>query len=404
MNNYYRRKNLISILCNLFIIFCLFPYLRILPFNLDAQPNALVLSIPIILILGHSKISKEIAVVFFTFIVAICLLILTNPTIIGLRTFSNYLSLFLIAYATYLSLNFLQGIPYKTFHICVWVWFSVGFIQFVISPSFLSFLTLRGEEGSMSHGRGVCSLACEPTYYGMISVFLVILNYLNFRKEKYFNQISIICIIQILLSKSSTCFLFLVLAFCIYFVFMILKGTHKLTTISYFILICAFLYYLMPIFIHSIDSRFTSVLNVLYYSPENFILMDRSVTLRFMHSFFPLKGFFDDYGLPHGLARFNDYLVPLSKNQEWGKLLPFSYEGEYRINSAIGGLLFELGIFALPFFIMVYKCFKKLYTVQSKKVIICGIVLGCMMLNNMPFSQSILPFIVGDIIYLSKHV
>lgn len=34
--------------------------------------------------------------------------------------------------------------------------------------------------------------------------------------------------------------------------------------------------------------------------------------------------------------------------------------------------------------------------------LLCGIILFCMMLNNMPFSQAILPFIFGNIIYLYR--
>ena len=393
-------KMILDFICGIFIVFCLFPYLRILPFDLDAQPNALILSIPIIFILGSKLLLREIALILFVFVVAFCTLILSNPNLTGIRAFANYTSLFLISYSTYLSLKHLHGVPYKLFCYCVYVWLIVGAIQFFISPSFGGILTLRGEEGSMSHGRGACSLAAEPTYYGMICVFLFILNYLNFRHREKYKLLSILIGIQFLFSKSTTCVLFLGLSFGIYGMYLIFKSRHKICLLMGFIAIVLIGNYVIVFYIDNfIDSRLGSVLNVLYYNPENFILMDRSVNLRFMHAFFPIKGFFDNFGLPHGLARFNDYLVPLSQDSNWSNILPYSYNEEYRINSAIGSALFELGIFSFPLFYVIYKCIKRLLCkgINSQ---LCGIVLISMMLNNMPFSQAILPFVIGDLIYL----
>lgn len=391
-----------NFICGTFIVFCLFPYLRILPLDLDAQPNALILSIPIIIAFGSRRLPREIALILFVLVAAFCALVLSNPSLIGIRTFANYASLFLISYSTYLSLTRLQGIPYKLFCYCVYVWLITGFIQFFISPSFGSILTLRGEEGSMSHGRGVCSLAAEPTYYGMICIFLFILNYLNFRHKEKYKLLSILIGIQFLFSKSTTCILFLGLSFGIYGIYLIFKSKHKVSVLIGIIVIVLIVNYAITFYIDSQDSRLSSVLNVLYHNPENFLLMDRSVNLRFMHAFFPIKGFFDNFGLPHGLARFNDYLVPLSKDPNWSNILPYSYNEEYRINSAVGGALFDLGILAAPLFYVMYKCFKGL-SYRGVNGVLCGVVLISMMLNNMPFSQAILPFFIGNLIYLYRN-
>lgn len=391
-----------NFICGTFIIFCLFPYLRIMPFNLDAQPNALILSIPIIIAFGSKRVPREVALILFVFVAAFCTMTLSNLSLIGLRTFANYASLFLISYSTYLSLTRLQGIPYKLFCYCVYVWLIIGAIQFFVSPSFGGILTLRGEEGSMSHGRGVSSLAAEPTYYGMICVFLFILNYLNFRHREKYKLLSILIGLQFLFSKSTTCVLFLGLSFGIYGIYLIFNSRHKISILISVTAIVLIVNYTIAFYIDSHDSRLASVLNFLCHNPENFLLMDRSVNLRFMHAFFPIKGFFDNFGLPHGLARFNDYLVPLSKDPNWGNILPYSYNEEYRINSAIGGALFDLGILAFPLFYVMYKCVKGL-SYRGVNGVLCSIVLISMMLNNMPFSQAILPFIIGDLIYLCRN-
>ncbi len=390
-----------SRICCIFVAFCLFPYLRIIPLHLDAQPNAMLLSVPIIFVLGKRNVPKEIAFILFVLVFAICIFILSNFSLIGLRSLANYISLFLISYATYLSLVRLDGIPYKLFCYSVYIWFIVGAIQFFISPSFGGLLTLRGDEGSMSHGRGVSSLAAEPTYYGMICIFLFIINYLNFRGLKRYRLLSVLIFLQLIFSKSTTCILFLGLSLGVYGIYLIFKSRNRILVASSIVVGLVVANYAIKFYIDCQNSRLSSVLDVLYNNPENFLLMDRSVNLRFMHSFFPVKGFFDNLGFPHGLASFNEYLVPLSQEPNWNILLPYSYKEEFRINSAIGGILFELGIFAIPFFIVLYKCLRKLSLLGFNGVL-CGIVLISMMLNNMPFSQAILPFIIGNLIYLYR--
>lgn len=389
-------------LCGLFFVFCLFPYLRIMPFNLDAQPNALILSLPIIILFGRKKIPIEIGLLVFASIVALILLILTNPTPLGLRTFANYASLSLISYATYVALCYCKGISYTLFRFCVYVWFAFGFIQTFFISTFGNFLIYRGAVPAyMLHGRGVSALAVEPTYYGMICIFLIILNYLNFRDLKYYKQLNILLLIQLLLSKSTTVFLFLVLSFMIYCLFRSLRSRKGITLLFTGLISLVAFDYIFKTYLVNVDSRLTNALKVLYDNPQGFLLMDYSVNNRFMHAFFPIKGFFDDWGMPHGMARFNDYLVPLSQDPKWGYLLPYDYHREFRINSAISGALYDLGVFAIPILWVFYKCLKGL-TKNGYNGLLCGIILFCMMLNNMPFSQAILPFIFGNIIYLYR--
>lgn len=400
MFNMYRVTN--RSVCNLFIIFCLFPYLRIIPFNLDAQPNALILSVPIICIFSNKRIPKEIAMLLFAMVVAICLLVLTNMSLMGLRTLANYVSLFLVSYSSYLILKHHNGLSYNLFRYCVYVWFLVGFIQFFFDSTFGDFLIFRGAvTEEMQHGRGVCSLAVEPTYYGMMCVFMAVLNYLNFRGYSHYRQLFILLVIQLLFSKSTTVILFLGLSVLIYCLCQSLKRRAGVLYIIAALIGLVIFDITFKMYLDSVDSRLTNALKVLYENPDSFLLMDYSVNNRFMHSFFPIKAFFDDYGIPHGLARFNDYLIPLSKDTTWGYLLPYDYSEEYRINSAISGALYDLGVFSLPIILVLVKCLKEL-TKRGYNGLFCGIVLFCMMLNNMPFSQAILPFIFGNLIYLYR--
>ncbi len=395
-------KHILRIFCCLLIAFCLFPYLRLLPFNLDAQPNALVLSVSIILAFGCRHVPKEIGLLIFVSLIALCVMVLSNISLLALRTFANYASLCLISYASYLALHYLNGLPYNLFRLCVYTWFAFGFIQTFFDSTFGDFLMFRGAVPSdMQHGRGVCSLAVEPTYYGMICVFMAILNYLNFRNLKYYKQLSILIFIQLIFSKSTTVFLFLGLSILVYCVWQGLKSRKGIIYIFAALIGLVIFDYTFKLYLDSVDSRLTNAIRVLYDNPDRFLLMDYSVNNRFMHAFFPIKAFLDDWGMPHGLARFNDYLVPMSKDPEWGYLLPYDYSEEYRINSAISGALYDLGVFALPILWVLYKCLRGLAS-RGYNGLFCGIVLICMMLNNMPFSQAILPFIFGNLIYLYR--
>ena len=397
-----RKKNWsLTFLCGLLIVFCIFPYLRIIPLDLDAQPNALILSVPIILLIRYRHVPMEIIMLFLMFLCA-CAALIFDPSPIGFRALGNYVSLFLITFATYKALRYTNGIPYKLFCYCIYVWFIFGFVQTFIDSTFGDFLTLRGGvESWQKGGRGATSLAVEPTYYGMICVFLIILNYLNFRNCKNYKWLNLLLVIQIVFSKSTMVSLFLAIAFVTYFLCKGLSSRKGIYYIIYGVIAVIAGNYLIKNYILNIesDSRIFTILHAIYNKPSQFLFVDYSVNNRFMHAFFPIKGFFDDFGMPHGLAHFNTYLMEVKRDPEWGYLLAYDVAKEYRINCAIPLVLFELGILGFP---VIYILFKTLYGLSKRGYngLLCGVILFFMMLNNMPFSQAILPFIYGNLIYL----
>ena len=106
---------------------------------------------------------------------------------------------FLIPYVAYTSLKSTGGIPYLFFVFAVSFWLLVGSVQLLIDASFLQFILYREQSISdlIESGRGVTSLAPEPTFYGIICVFLAIINQLCFRNEKYYKWILLACLFQI---------------------------------------------------------------------------------------------------------------------------------------------------------------------------------------------------------------
>lgn len=388
----------------LFLFFCFFPFVRVLPLDMDAQPNALILGALIILFSGRKEIKKYNFYLLLILLTAIILMIFTSPDIMGLRILTNYISLFVIAYATYISLAKLRGLPYSLFKLCVYLWGAVAFIQIFYDPLFLSQMTYRGSlYASDRMGRGVFSLAAEPTFYGMICVFMMMVNYINFRDYWSYKLINVLCLVQLVLfSRSTTCFMALCIAFAIYSIYLIFKSKHPVKVLLIVSISLVVGYFALKFLLDNSDSRLSRILGYLIEKPSKFLTYDISVNHRFAHAFLTIKGFFENFGLPHGFNKFPDYIVELLKDDYWGHILMFGPKGQERITTSFGGTLFELGILSLPLWIVLYKCVQKLNQKGYNGTFI-GVVLFSMMLNAMNFNQSILPYFIGNLIYLYYH-
>lgn len=401
-NSLFNRK-FASFLLILFLVFCFFPYLRLLPLNLDSQPNALLLSFVVILLFKQTRINKDIAWLLFVLIAAIVCMVVSWEDTLGLRILTNYLSLFFVSYATYLALKYFKGIPYNLFKWVVGIWFIVGIIQYFIWPSFLSFLLLRSDNATMiEHGRGVTSLAPEPTFYAMICLLLLIVNQLNFRYKSCFKSIAALLIIQIFLSRSTTCFFIIAISVFLYGIFKLLKSKYRIRWLCGVIIVGCIGYYSVFHLMENVDIRLTMALRHLLDDPSTFLSMDYSVNNRFMHAFFPFKGFFDDLGMPHGFGHFDDYLQDIVKNPIYGQLISFDVSGERKTATSIGGPLFELGIFAIPIYYVLIKDLRVLNR-RGQNVEFCFFLLIALMLNTMNFNCAILDLVIGNIIYLKNN-
>ena len=398
----YKLKHSTYILYVLFLIFCFFPYLRILPFNLDSQPNALILSLVIFILNFRGKIAKNLGTILLMLVSALPLMVISNFSLLGLKAFLPYLSLFFISYATYQVLKCFGGIPYKLFKYVVFIWFVVGLIQSTIYPSFCDFFLYRSDNLTMlATGRGVTSLAVEPTFYGMICIFLLMINYLNFSECEQKRLIDCLLLIQILFfSKSTTCFIIAILAVLTYGFFKLFVGKHKVRWISIFLLCgCVILIAFSFLLQHS-EIRFAEALRYMINNPSTFVLMDVSVNIRFVHAVFPILGFFENGFMPHGLGVFNEYLTELINDEYWGNFIIKDIPTVNIIVSSLCASLYELGIFALPFLFTLIRSFLKLK--HKKYALFCLITLLVMMLNHMNYNQAILPMFIGNIMYLSN--
>lgn len=397
---------MLNILLYTFYFFCLFPYLQLISLNTDAQPYALILGLCLFPYLVSRNINKDILCILTVLIFSVLLLPFSKLEFWIFRSVINYISLFIISSVTYYGLKYQKGLSYTLFKLTVYIWFLVGLVQVTINQNFLSFLRYRGDNELMqSMGRGVVGLAVEPTFYGIVCLFFIFINYLNFRNRNTYTLLTILLIIQILLfAKSATCIFGIIISIIVYIFIKLIISKSKTIHLSFFFIFVLILY-LSYININILkDYRYGELFLAFLQDPTKFIFVDGSVNERFIQFFFPINGFFSSYGLPHGFGNFAYYLDEVSKKSFYDNLIIYySHETHKRIDSCVGSMLFELGILSFPFF---YMLSKKIAALIKNNINTCYfmILFIFIIFNNINFNMSLLSFFIGNLIYLSNNI
>lgn len=204
--------------------FSFFPFLKIIPIASDMQPYALVFAIVYLLFAGkvfisefHIKLSPVLLIVFFMLMVP-ALFVNTTVWIGMLRKSFNYISFFFVSLAVYNSLKRTNGLNEKLVKCFICLWSLVSLIQLTYNKYFLSVLVSNFRT---SPTRGVNGLASEPSFYGYMAIFFLILSY-NFKKQKRFYQVQ--CVLQIVIFAQSAVS---VVYLAVFFVAFLLEAFYK---------------------------------------------------------------------------------------------------------------------------------------------------------------------------------
>lgn len=325
-----------------------------------------------------------------------------------MRSLSNYVSLFFISYSSYYFLKKSNGLSYNFYRCVVLIWFITGFIQTFIYPNFLTFLLPRGDSSvTLASGRGVIGLAPEPTFYGIMCAMLLLIGYLNFTYRKGINVCYIFLLLQIFIfSRSSLVILLLSLALFLYIlVSTFLKIKFFIKILGGTLLLVAFGYIIINTYsVELYQLRIVRIASMLLDNPEDVILLDASINTRIAHFVFPIYGFFYDLCLPHGYSAFNEFMKECFSNEHLNYWLsPYTMEtSPTRIMSAWGCIFFELGFVG---FLFLYVVIFNLYRIvnESNRLVIVVIVLA-LLANAVSFAMAILPFFIGNIIYLHEFM
>lgn len=388
---------LFKLFCGLFIFFCYFPYLQIIEIPTDSQPYALLFGGFIILYGLGNKLRWEFKVFIF-----VCLFSLIglfkDASFNSVRSLLNYVSILIIPLATFNLLK-THTLSYRFFKFVVLIWGFVGMIQLMYDPNFASFLKYRTQgDYLVETGRGCTSLAPEPTFFGTIVILLSIVGWLNFRYKQGFRIWMFILAFELLiLSRSSMCILFAGIAIIIYSIIMGFIRKPKLLLLSLIIIV------LIICGINQFQDflnqyRAGRLLVALLNNPSDFIVADASVNERFIHAFFPIYGFYENYGMPHFYGEFNDYMKHIFGSREFHSLISYYRSNYTRILSSVGCALFELGWVGLLIF---FVLFRDIARCARRNVVfwLIGLVYFSVLLNAMPMTNGLVGFVFGNIIY-----
>jgi len=384
------RTGVRSALYYVFLLFVFFPYFRLVPTETDMQPFAMLSAIGLFF-LFRKKISTAEIGLFITFLTSVLIFLVDAKTLVAVRSFFNYASLFFIAYVSYRVLRS-RKINFESFFLFSFLlWFSVSLVQTFYDNAFLSFMVSASRT---TDDRGVTGFAPEPTFLGVVFIFFIVIA-LHLQHLKYRKLIISLSIISVLFfAKSTMVTVFLALMLLIFLL------THfGVRSIFLAFLSFIFVYYLFS-FLEG--SRVHRLMGLLIEEPSSLLLVDASINDRFFHVFFSLKGFFENLFIPNGFNSWVPYVSSqLPSYKDVVIVEGFSLGG--RIMSGYGGAFFELGIFFILVPIMMTFLLFKIYRSNINKFIFFSVFMNLIMFSAIPIGFPLFAFYLGLLSFLNER-
>lgn len=298
------------------------------------------------------KTPKNFTKFLFFLICGICVAFIMSDNIFHENTFRslyNYLSVVVI-YLGFLNYLLRYSFPIQTFIAVniLWLLFSVFELFFPDIAS--NFSTIRaGEPGG---GRGVTSLAPEPTFFGMylfFSSWLMIVGS-NYKPGRYLMYLLFCNLIFIfLIAKASMIIIYLILSLFLFLAYGFIRLKWKKRLIKHTAIACVF-FIIGGFFIYNEfeGSRYMNLLNKILQdsSLSNLFFIDASLNNRLEHIVYSIHGAVNNFLLPAGFDAFFHMKDKLDITYNY-----YFWYGQpsYKIMSWSGDWLFQLGVFGLIF-------------------------------------------------------
>ena len=308
------------------LFLCFFPFIGPLA-GFDSQPFALLFAIGSLICCKKICIKEKTIFAFLVVIISVAVAVALLPVgFFGVaKRLYSYACVLLIPIAIYNSNIDVSSDKFES-HVkaYMWVWFVVALIQRNWHKDFAVQLLSIMRTDSM---RGVTSLSNEPSFYGYMAFFFLLFS-LDFRKNRLL-YMGLSVVQMILLAQSTVSIIYLGILGMMYGIRAITKFSFKnmLFTLVMLVLFIFGVYFVMN---HYASSRIGSLLVLLIHNPLNVVNLDQSVYERFT-------------SLTDG---FNHFPVP-------GLL------GSRTIMSGYGGIVFDLGIFAIIPIIYIYLLLRR---------------------------------------------
>jgi len=374
-------------------IFSFFPYVTFYSFGTDIQPWSIltIFVMSLIVFYHNTKIDKLLVFLFLPFLYALFLLPIAVDYTAAIRSLLGYLTIVLVPFIFYLILVKHYVLFIKILKFATIIYFIVGLIQILFYDEFMSFLLHRN---STTDSRGVTSLAVEPTFYGIVCLFLILL-FLTLEIKDKKKYIYLLLVQIVFLAQSSMSILFLLIFYFYYFLFKVSIKTIILVLFG----ISAMILFLYNMDLASHNIRIFQLINIFLSEPSNIFIADASINDRVSSIYFSFKGFIDNNFIANGFGTYSQYL-----NSELPKQNTFWWVSKSnRIMSFYGSILFEIGFigFVIPFVysIIIFRAYK--YQISS--ALLYFFFLNTILLSAIPLSFPFVGIYMAVLLYKAKH-
>ena len=369
----------------LFYIVCFFPFINWLGIggNSDIQPYCMIITL---LLLIYYSIKRKIVVnrsiMGFYVLIIIGLFMGVVMTLIwdglalsrSVRYLATYISLILVSCFTYLLCRENGGLEESKIKKIINIYLIVGIIQLFYKNFLYGFIANPRTTGN----RGVISLTSEPSFYGYMCIFFLILA-LDFKKNRNIYIINLLFQICIL-AKSSITMLYIAI-----FMFLVILFSVKKMNMKSFMLILGIIFIGVIIGYYYItnnsEQRITFFINTLLSQKSigdiiNRLLRDYSVAVRANDIKVCLVGFAEMFGVPYGFDT-------------------------RKISSGYGSLILTMGWIGVIIVSCIFRYCKMSYNGLLKKVL--PIFLTIIMFSAIQVANPVFQFLIGYFMFLSER-
>lgn len=353
---------------------CFFPFVQLVYTGSDTQPNGLLVALVIVVLYFiHKKVKMTGrfallgGMVLFVGAMAVWGLMKVN-VYNTVRAYFGYISLLVIPLAVYIIFDLRGGMNERLVKVIIWIWFVTGFMQKYVNSEFLYSILSRHTTNA---ARGVVSLSSEPSAYGYMCLFMILLA-MYFEKNRLFYVANLL--IQIVVFAQSSVTLVYIAAYIVMYMVNELVYAKKYAVLKTVTLLGGGIGGLILIAkVARQGSRMQVLVSSLFLEPEK-LLKDGSITMRLEAISYSLKEFIANDGMPHGMAE--------------------------KIMSGIGTVLYELGILGVVLVVAVAAIIWMGYARGERITFTFGFLI--MMFSSIPFSAPIISFYLGWCLYRRK--
>jgi hypothetical protein len=316
-----------------FLFFSLFPYLKVISLPVDTQPTGLALGMILMLLMRQHQADAGVWVLGGIMAVAILLFVTGDVELSAIRNIIGYVSIFVFSYLFFNISISNREILLRCINIAIILWCLIGLMQVVFGRGFLVFLI---SDARTTDGRGVTSLAPEPTYYGSQMLFLLLSHMMLGLRRRIVG----VCLFTILfLAISSQVVLIIILATTACLPFLLGRRGFGFVLFSA-ILICGVAYGLFEDY--KDQYRILTLIDIVIKNPTGLLLVDASANERFAAIYVSFKSFFANLFLPHGISGDYYYEAFLDLKKSNPEFLWAAAPNKSNLSGA-GRIAFELG-------------------------------------------------------------